>query len=225
MKKLIINHWYDLNALIAVLMVILIITQKGSFDFQQRVILFEFAFMNAHLFEEYGHSGTMPGTLNVALYHNRQAPLVYPFNQLSAIICNYLFMIILWLLPAFEPEWNWAILGAIFWGFIEFLLHLVYYPHKTHSTMSGGILTALMGFLPCGIIYMAFAINAGKISIISATVGLIYPIILYMIIFRWLGAKVLATPAPKYPFTVNQIARYVKNIKEHPTTHHKVGAL
>lgn len=91
--------------------------------------------------------------------------------------------------------------------------------------MSGGILTALMGFLPCGIIYMAFAINAGKISIISATVGLIYPIILYMIIFRWLGAKVLATPAPKYPFTVNQIARYVKNIKEHPTTHHKVGTL
>lgn len=224
MKKLI-NHWYDFNAVIAILVVILIMAQKGSFDFQQRVVLFEFAFMNAHLFEEYGHSGTMPGTLNVALYHNQKAPLVYPFNQLSAIICNYLFMVIIWLLPAFEPEWNWAVLGAIFWGFIEFILHLIYYPHKTHSTMSGGILTALLGFLPCGIIYTAFAINAGKIGIISGIVAFVYPILMYNFIFKWLGAKVLATTSPKYPFTVKQIARYLRTVKEHPIHHHQAGTL
>ena len=217
--KHLINHWYELNAILVVVFVILIIAEKVNFDFQQRLILFEFAFMNAHLFEEYGHPGTMPGTLNVALHHNRKAPLVYPFNQLSAIVCNYLFTIIIWLIPAFEPGWTWAVLSAVVWGFIEFIMHLFYYPHRTSSTLSGGIITSLVGFLPCGIIYLAFALNAGEITLPDFIIAIIYPIIVYLIIFKWLGAKVLANPQPRFPFTVKQITKYVTNVKEHPTHH------
>ena len=220
MRK-IINHWFDFNVIIAVAIVIMIITEKGSFDFQQRVILFEFAFCNVHFWEEYSHPGDMAGTLNVALYHNRKAPTIYPFNQVSAIICNYLFAIIIWLIPACFPHWTWSVLSAIVWGFIEFLLHLFYYPHLTRSSMSGGIVTSLVGFLPCGIIYLAFAANAGELTILNLIIAIIYPSLWYLIIFRWFGGKILATPKPKFPFTTQQLVKYVRNVKKHPIHHHE----
>ena len=223
--KRIINHWYDLNLAIAIILIIMIIIQKVNLTFSQRLLLFELAFINLHLWEEYDHPGDIPGTLNVALYHNRKSPTVYPFNQLSAMICNYLFMIMVWIIPLFFSQWVWLTLSTIIWGLIEFLLHLFYYPHQTHSTLSGGITTALLGFLPCGVIYLAFALSKGYLTALNLIAGMVYPILCYFIIFRWLGARLLATRQPRFPFTTQQIVQYLKTVKSHPMQHHKQGTL
>ena len=223
--KRILNHWYDLNLIIAIILIILIVIQQVNSTFQQRLLLFEFAFINLHVWEEYAHPGDMPGTLNVAVHHNQKSPTRYPFNQFSAFICNDLFMIIIWGVPILAPQWTGLTLSAILWGIIEFFLHLIYYPHQTHSTLSGGIVTALLGFLPCGVIYLAFASTKGYLTVPNLTIGILYPIMGYLIIFRWLGARIMANKRSRFPFTAQQIAKYLKTIKSHPIHHHKPGTL
>ena len=219
--KRIVNHWYDLNLIVAIIIIIEIIINKTILNFPQRLILFEFAFYNLHLFEAFGHPGDMAGTLNVAMYHNDKSPTSYPFNQLSVIICGYLFGIIIWGIPLVIPQWHWLTLSAVLWGIIEFGLHLFYYPHRTRSSLSSGILTAMLGFLPCGLIYLAYIWQQDQFSIIGALIALIYPIAWDWIIFRILGAKFLSNRHPKFPFTTKQLVRYVKIIKEHPLHHHE----
>lgn len=147
MRKFI-YHWYDLNLIIGIILIILLILQQINLNFTQRLLCLEFAFINLHFWEEYRLPGDRPGTINVALYKNHQSPTRYPFNMLSAMICNDLFAFIIWFLPIFGSQSTWLPLSVIIWSFIDFGAHVFYYPHKMHATFNGGFFTSLIGFLP-----------------------------------------------------------------------------
>lgn len=73
-----------------------------------------------------------------------------------------------------------------------------------------------LAFYPCNVIYLAYAGHQGYLTFGNCIIAGLYALAWYLLIYRWLGAKILATHQPKYPFTKQQLVRYVKTVRNHP---------
>jgi len=195
------RYWYDISAIIALIVVVMLIIAGDCFSYVQQLLLGNFIFMQLHFFEEFHCPGGFPGVCNIAEFHSDK-PTHYPLNQLSAALGNNWFGLFVYLLPVFLPQITWLVLAPILFGFLELFMHTIVFNKLLKTRYNPGLLTSLIGFTPIGIAYLYYAVQNQLLHWTDFLLALGYPLLTYLLIFQYIGIKVLGNRNTKYPGTL-----------------------
>lgn len=206
MLRYYLRNWYNISAAVAGVALMVLAVCWNQFDVIQRLVLINFAVMNLHFFEEFGHPGGFPAVANCVMYHSHK-PTHCPLNQLTAIIGNKWFAYVVFLLPIFVPHLIWLSLASILFGFVEVVVYGVALNAMLRRWYNPGLWTSLFGFLPVGVIYLIYVHSHGLIQGWDYLPAFVYPMATYLILFRYILVNKMASENIRFPFTEAELAR------------------
>lgn len=197
------HGWWWMNAAIAAASVLALCLWWKDLDPVRRTMLGQFVFINLHFVEEFRLPGGFPWLANT-IEAPSDSPSGYPLNQWTACLGNNWFAFLVYL-PAFLlPQVHWLTMSVTTFGFVEVLMHALYFPGKLKRWYNPGWATACLGMLPLSLTFLV-VIPTQPWWVYLA--GLLFPMANYVIVFRWLLCGVLATPDTRYPFTPGELRR------------------
>lgn len=133
------------------------------FDYEQRLIVANFATMNLHHWEEFGFPGGFPGVCNIVRMRSDR-PAHYPLNQLISAIGNNWFNYFVYLPPLFIRNVTWLALCPVAFGLLEVFVHGLVMNILVCRPYNPGLATSLFGFLPVAALYLKYAYGADLIQ-------------------------------------------------------------
>jgi hypothetical protein len=150
------KHWYDLGALLVVVIIIYLFTCRHSLTNYQCVMWLSLVSLFFHQLEEYRVVGTFPGMLNTAMYKS-EIPDRYPLNTNTALFVNVVVGWAFYFFAAFFAEKAiWLGLATILISLGNIIAHTFLFNIKGKTIYNAGMATSLIFFVPC--VYFFFSI-------------------------------------------------------------------
>lgn len=207
MKK-VINNWYIISVVLAILTVFIIIF--GNWNFTQMIILGLIVCLFLHFYEEFGFPGGFPYMgVKVLLGKDELDQKKWNANNLNSIFGNWGFLLLVYFLPLFLPGVRFLTLAAIIFSFLELFMHLVLFNVRLKSFYNPGLITAVFGMTPLAIIYFIGISGSVHYYWYEYLFALLWCIAVFVFCFRsplyWsLGKK------DGYPFTLQSAFGFEK---------------
>lgn len=182
MKK-IVNNWYTVSIGFAAVFAVILFT--GNWDARQKYLLASAAFLCLHFFEEFGYPGGFPYMgVKILLGSNEMDPTKWNVNNLSAMLSNWLSLVLLYLMPLFFPGVRFLTIGAIVLSLGEIVMHLVLFNVRLKTFYNPGLITGLFGIGVVGIIYLATAFDPSMYAWYDYVLGFVYFAVSFWLCFR-----------------------------------------
>src|SRR5918999_2072640 len=148
------RHWHDVGLFSALVAGVYLIVAWNDLPILQRLLLLNFIVILLHQFEEYSWPGGFPAVFNM-VFMPSSTPDRYPLNQNSSMVANLVLSYGFNLLPVFFHDVIWFGLAPVLLGvFIQVLGHGILINAKLRSIYNPGVVTAVFGHLPVGVMYI-----------------------------------------------------------------------
>jgi hypothetical protein len=208
--KFIVSRWHDLGIISAVIAGAYLAIGWGDLGVLQRLLLLNFIVVLLHQFEEYSWPGGFPAIANhVMLSIGFFGRYFKPLDQFSSMGANLAFAYVFYLLPVFFPQVIWLGLGPILVGAVlQVIEHAFLVNYMLRSPYSPGMATAVLGFLPVGVVYIYYIQVNGLATGWDWVAGVGYLVVGVTIVFYVIEQLMLGSDNPKYPFTEEELGRF-----------------
>lgn len=178
-----IRRWYEFVVYIAGAYALIL--GLGNWNLQQKALLLGLIMIHLHFFEEFGLPGGFAwGGIKVEMRKVNPDVSKWQLNQLSALFGNEWFAVVVYLLPLFTPQWHWAVLAAVIFAFLEFLMHVVMLNIGLKSWYNPGTFTAVFGLTAISVWYLWQAVPTGIFSWWDLLIAMVWCGFNYWIGFR-----------------------------------------
>lgn len=211
-KRTFLYNWYNISVFIAGLLTVVLVI--GNWDTRQKMLLGSSAIIFLHFFEEFGFPGGFaPIGMRVELRITDPDAQHWPLNQLNAMVGNWLFAVLVYLLPLFLPNVKFLTLAAAMFGFLEVLMHAGVFTIALKKGYNPGFATAVFGLLPISLWY--FSTIWGRHLYAGTDIALA---IVWMVFNYWLGFRSplyqkLGNMSDRFAFTPEEVARGNRFVK------------
>jgi Protein of unknown function with HXXEE motif len=199
------RNWYWVGGFVAVAALIVLAVTWSNLDVVQRVLLFGFALVPLHEFEEYGWPGGEPAIMNKVIQPSDR-PDRYPLNQNSAMIVNVAWYPFALVALIFQHQ-IWLGLGTLLFWVGQFVIHGIVTNAKLKTVYNPGTLTMLAGIAL--LVYYVHYVESNDLASVWDWVGGIAVMAGFAVIFllkmtyTWLADK----DSP-YHFTDAELSRW-----------------
>jgi predicted outer membrane lipoprotein len=199
------RHWYEVGLPIALGAIV----AASVVDMQtlRRIVLFNFAVLLIHQFEEYRFPGGEPAIMNKVIQPS-DIPDRYPLNQNNALVLNVFAAYPFYLLPVLFPGQAWLALAPVLFGFGQFFFHGVYTNLKLRGVYNPGLAAVVLGHVPVGIWYIVEGYSEHTISGWDWLIGVPYTAAFAVVTLKQLTYVWLADRNSPYPFDAEEMARF-----------------
>ena len=147
--KILRNHWYDLGAILLILVLGFIsLNLKTTTDYQL-LMWFSLASLFLHQLEEYRIVGTFPGMINTVMYKSIQ-PDRYPLYPNTAFsITIFVGWAVYFLAALFAENAIWLGIAAILILLGNTIAHTLIFNFKGKTLYNAALVTSWLFFVPC----------------------------------------------------------------------------
>lgn len=205
-KRSFLYNWYYISVWVAGLLAVILTV--GGWNNREKMLLGSAAVLFLHFFEEFGFPGGFaPVGMKVELRITDKDARLWPLNQLNSMIGNWLFAILVYLLPIFLPDVKFMTLAAAVFGFVEVLMHAVIFNAVLKKWYNPGLATAVFGLLPISIWYLSIIWGQRLYSMGDIALAIIWIAFNYWLVFRSPLYKRLGAMSDRYAFTPEEVAR------------------
>lgn len=181
---------------------------------REKMLLGSAVIIFLHFFEEFGFPGGFaPMGLKVELHITDPDASHWPLNQLNSMVGNWLFAVLVYLLPLFLPDVKFLTLAAALFGFLEVLMHAIVFNAALKKWYNPGLATAVCGLLPISIWYLSTIWGQHLYSGIDIALAIVWIVFNYWLGFRSPLYKKLGAMSDRYAFTPEEVARGDRYIK------------
>ncbi|MFC0379417.1 HXXEE domain-containing protein [Levilactobacillus acidifarinae] len=192
------------------------ILAMGTWTLEQRVLLIGLALIHVHFFEEFGFpGGFIWGGLKVELHHVDADVRKWPLNQLSSWWGNEWFAVAVYLLPLFTPRWHWAVLAAVVFAYLEFVMHVIVFNLGLHSWYNPGLVSAVGGLTVVSTWYLMQVVPTHYFNWLDLLMALAWIGINYWLAFKSPICRML-TAQTRYRFSKQDIQKAQRYIDRFP---------
>lgn len=205
-KRSFLYNWYYISVWVAGLLAVILTV--GGWNNREKMLLGSAAVLFLHFFEEFGFPGGFASVgMKVELHITDRDARLWPLNQLNSMIGNWLFAILVYLLPIFLPDVKFMTLAAAVFGFVEVLMHAVIFNAALKKWYNPGLATAIFGLLPISIWYLSIIWGQRLYSMGDIALAIIWIAFNYWLVFRSPLYKRLGAMSDRYAFTPEEVAR------------------
>ena len=209
-SKFLRRHWHDIGLGSAAAAGACLLFGWDNFDVLQRLLILNFIVVLLHQFEEYSWPGGFPAVANVVMVPLMGRSRYFkPLNQLSSAAANLTFAYVFYLLPAFFPSTIWLGLATIIVGAIlQVIGHAIVVNYAIRSFYSPGVATAVLGWLPLGVVYVYYIHEKGLATGWEWLGAIAYMIVALTLIFYVIEQLIFGGDNPPYPFDQDEMERF-----------------
>jgi hypothetical protein len=204
------RHWHDVGIVSGLIAGVYLAVAWKNLDVLQRIVVLNFIIVVLHQFEEYSWPGGFPYVANKIFIPLMGGSFFKPLNQLSSAAANCTFAYGFYLLPVFFPHTIWLALGTFIVGSVlQVIGHGIVVNYQIRSLVSPGTVTAVLGWLPLGVIYVKYVYDHGLVGVWDWPLAVVYAIVgavtcFYLVEQVWLGR----TDPDYHPFDEDELARF-----------------
>ena len=200
------RRWHDIGLFSAMVAGAYLASAWSDLETLQRLLLLNFIVVLLHQFEEYSWPGGFPAVANLVMLTGPLTRYFKPLNQLSSMAANVLFAYTAFLIPVFFPDVIWLGLAPVLIGAVlQVIGHAIYVNIRIRSLWSPGVATAVLGWLPLGVIYIHHIQTNNLASASDWLLGVLWLVVSGYLIFYLVEQKLLGD-AP-YPFDQDEMER------------------
>lgn len=211
-KEKLLCNWYYISVLIAG--IITVVLAIGEWDMREKMLLGSAAVLFLHFFEEFGFPGGFaPMGMRVELGITDHDPRHWPLNQVNSMVGNWLFAVLVYLLPLFLPDVRFLTLAAAIFGFFEVLMHATVFNIAVKTWYNPGLLTAVFGLLPVSVWYFAGIWGQNPYRVTDLVLALVWVGFNYWLGFRSPLYKKLGERSDRYAFTPEEVSKGARFLK------------
>lgn len=209
--KLFTRHWHDFGLIPAAAAGVYLVATWNDLEFLQRVLILNFIVVLLHQFEEYSWPGGFPAVANLIFMRLEPMSRVFkPLNQLSSAVANVTFAYVFYLLPVFFPNAIWLGLATMILGAgLQVIGHAILVNYQIRSLYSPGVVTAVFGWLPLGVVYVYYIHANGLAGGWDWLAAIAYMIIAATLVFYVVEQRLLGGDNPPYPFDRDEMERFL----------------
>jgi hypothetical protein len=200
------RRWHDIGLVSAMVAGAYLASAWSELETLRRLLLLNFIVVLLHQFEEYSWPGGFPAVANLVMLTGPMTRYFKPLNQVSSMAANVLFAYIVYLVPVFFPDVIWLGLAPVLIGAVlQVIGHAIYVNIKIRSLWSPGAATAVLGFLPVGVIYIHHIQTNHIVSASDWLLAVLWLFVSGSLVFYLVEQKLLGD-AP-YPFDQDEMER------------------
>lgn len=212
METFFLYNWYNISVWIAGLLAVVLTI--GNWDTRNKMLLGSAVVIFLHFFEEFGFPGGFaPMGLKVELHNTDPDPHHWPLNQLNAMVGNWLFAVLVYLLPLFLPNVKFLTLAAAMFGFLEVLMHAFVFNIALKKWYNPGFATAVFGLLPISLWYFSTIWGQHLYKGTDFALAVVWMVFNYWLGFRSPMYKKLGSLSDRYAFTPEEVAKGERFLK------------
>lgn len=128
----------------------------GKWDVREKMLLASAFFLFLHFYEEFGFPGGFPWVgMHVERGITDTDSSKWTLNDLNAMYGNFIFALLVYILPLFLPNVRVLTLAAAIFAFVEVLGHLFVFNIALKDFYNPGLITSVFGLLPISICFFA----------------------------------------------------------------------
>lgn len=185
------KNWYDLGAILAVLVAVYISVNHSNMTNYQILMYLCLASLFLHQLEEYRIVGTFPGMVNTVMY-NSKMPDRYPLNTNTSFIVNVVIGWTTYFLAAlFAEKAIWLGIATILVSIGNIIAHTIVFNLKGKTLYNAGLVTSLILFVPCVYFFISIVQSNNLATIndyfIGITLGLALNYIGILKLIDWMA--------------------------------------
>jgi len=187
------KHWYDLGAILSIIVLVLAFTNFKSLTDYQILMWLSLASLFFHQLEEYRIVGTFPGMINRVMFKS-DLPDRYPLNTNTALVINVIVGWLFYFLAAFFCEKSiWLGIATIMVSLGNFIAHTFLFNIKGKTFYNAGMITSWIFFAPCVYFFFYIIYTENLITpsdyLIGIPLGVIFNVIGIFKLIDWLKDK------------------------------------
>lgn len=191
--KILRNHWYDLGAILLILVLGFISLNLKTMTDYQLLMWFSLASLFLHQLEEYRIVGTFPGMINTVMYKSIQ-PDRYPLNPNTAFYINiFVGWAVYFLAALFAENAIWLGIAAIMISLGNTIAHTLIFNIKGKTLYNAGLVTSWLFFVPCVYFFIVIVMRENLVSMLDLIIGIPLGIVLNVIgvlkMIDWMANK------------------------------------
>jgi hypothetical protein len=187
------KHWYDLGALLSVVVVIYLLINHVRMTNYQTLMWLSLGSLFLHQSEEYRIAGTFPGMVNTVMYKSTM-PDRYPLNTNTAFYVN---VVIGWtsyfLAAMFSQKAVWLGIATMLVSAGNVIAHTIVFNIKGKTIYNAGLATSLLLFIPCIYYFIVIIQRGGLAGTEDYCIGIILGVTLNLVgilqVIRWMADK------------------------------------
>ncbi|MBK8982666.1 MAG: HXXEE domain-containing protein [Ignavibacteria bacterium] len=187
------KHWYDIGAVLSVIVGIYVFLYHGHLTSYQTLMWVSLVSLFLHQVEEYRIPGTFPGMVNTVMYHS-EMPDRYPLNTNTAFYVNAAIGWTVYFLAAvFAEKAVWLGIATIMISIGNTIAHTFIFNIKGRTFYNAGLVTCWLLFAPC--IYFFFSIiQSDRLAdtadyCIGIALGIILNVVGILKLIDWMADK------------------------------------
>lgn len=206
--KFLLRNWYNLSGILALILIVVLWLLWGDLSLIQRLLFSNFIVIHIHVWEEFGFPGGFPKFANTLMIKGSPRPECYPLNQMSAMVGNWFFAFVFYLIPVFFEDAIWFGLMPMLFGIAQVIMHGIINNIQLRQWYNPGLGAALLGHLPIAIYYIKYIHSNRLGSLMDWVIAIVYMIFAYVIVFRKLIIGSLQNIDSPYPFAEEELVRF-----------------
>ncbi len=209
--KFYIRHWYSLNLIVALVLIVYLALSFESLATVQVLVLLNFVALIFHQFEEYGFPGGEPMIMNYVLQKS-DIPDRFPLNQFSAMFTNVPVAWTFYGIAFFFPDVIWLCLAPMIFNIGQLIVHGVATNKAMKSIYNPGLFSVVFLHLPISIYFVWFVYSQDLIVGIDWLWAILMAMFCGGFLVGFLTYAVFANRDSRWPFAPVEMERF--NVKE-----------
>ncbi len=166
------KHWYDLGALLSILVFGFILLNFKSLTHYQLLMWLSLISLFLHQLEEYRIAGTFPGMINTVMFKSKH-PDRYPLNPNTAFYINvFVGWGIYFLAALFAEKAMWLGIAAIMISLGNTIAHTILFNVKGKTFYNAGLVSCWIFFVPCIYFFILIVLRDNLVSITDLLIGI-----------------------------------------------------
>ncbi|PYH40470.1 HXXEE domain-containing protein [Aspergillus saccharolyticus JOP 1030-1] len=200
------HHWYDLGVISFIVSARYFHLNRSKLTTTQKFLLLNFMTVLVHQFEEYRFPGGFPAAMNMGV-HSSERPDRFPLSSQSSTFTNVVATYGFYLPPVFFPDYVWAGLAPILFGFGQFFIHGINMNMKLGTFYNPGLASVILMHIPLGYYYIRYMTSSGQLTGRQWALGLAYGAAFwYLMLIKSTFGWLVDYNSP-YPFYPNEMER------------------
>lgn len=187
------KNWYDLGAVLSVVVSIYVFTSHTNWTNYQTLMWLSLVSLFLHQSEEYRIAGTFPGMINRVMY-NSKMPDRYPLNTNSALYVNVFVGWTVYFLAAILAERAiWLGIATILVSVGNIIAHTILFNIRGKTVYNAGLATSWLLFMPC-VYFFVDIVNSNLLATgtdycIGISLGIILNVVGILKMIDWMADK------------------------------------
>lgn len=208
--KFLLKNWYNINGVVGILTIIVAVTLWDDMSLLQGLAVLNFGVLNLHIFEEFRLPGGFPMFANTMFaMKDSPRPDRYPLNRMSALLTNWMTLLVLYVPPMIWPDAVWFGLAPIlFGGAAQLLMHGIYNNILLKRFYNAGLCAVLFGHVPIMAVYIHYIVTHQMVNAGDWISGVLIMTVWYVVGVRLVINKAFENIDSPYPFDETEMKRF-----------------